>query len=114
MALDGKILRRALDRYEETNRRRSEKTARLRGEIYAKDPRIEELDRLLRSTLAEAAAAALRGGGDPEKAIAAIREKNLARQAERAEPRSSSLWLSSQSASKLPWLKLLPAFPEEP
>ena len=85
MALDGKILRRALDRYEETNRRRSEKTARLRGEIYAKDPRIEELDRLLRSTLAEAAAAALRGGGDPEKAIAAIREKNLARQAERAE-----------------------------
>ena len=30
MALDGKILRRALDRYEEANRRRSEDTRRLR------------------------------------------------------------------------------------
>ena len=84
MALDGKILRRALDRYEEENRRRSEKEARLREKIYGEDPRIGELDRLLQASVAEAAAVALRHGGDPERAVAAIQEKNLACQAERA------------------------------
>ena len=85
MALDGKILRRALDRFEEINRLRSENTRRLREEIYGKDPRVEELDRLLRATVAEAAALALRGGGDPERAVAAIQEKNLGWQDERAK-----------------------------
>ncbi len=84
MALDGKILRRALERYEEANRRRSEETRRLRETIYEKDPRIEELERLLRGSVAEAAAVALRGGSDPEKAVAAIEAKNLACQEERA------------------------------
>ena len=85
MALDGKILRRALDRYEEANRLRSENTRRLREEIYGKDGRIGELDRLLRSSVAEAAALALRGGDDPERAVAAIQEKNLSWQDERAK-----------------------------
>ncbi len=84
MALDGKILRRALERYEEAGRLRSENTRRLRGKIYGRDPRIGELDALLRASVAEAAAVALRGGGDPEKAVAAIQEKNLAYQEERA------------------------------
>ncbi len=84
MALDGKILRRALDRYEEADRRRSRETRRLREEIYDKDPRIGELDKLLSASVAEAAAVALRGGGDPEKAVAAIQEKNLGWQDERA------------------------------
>ena len=91
MALDGKILRRALDRYEEANRVRSEEARRLREEIYEKDPRVGELDRLLRSSVAEAAALALQGGGDPEKAVAAIQEKNLRWQEERA-----SSFLASQ------------------
>ena len=85
MALDGKLLRRALDRYEEANRLRSEETRRLREEIYEKDPRIGELDGLLRSTVAEAAAVALRGGDDPERAVAAIQEKNLRWQEERSK-----------------------------
>ena len=85
MALDGKILRRALDRFEEINRLRSENTRRLREEIYGKDPRVEELDRLLRASVAEAAALALQGGGDPERAVAAIQEKNLGWQDERAK-----------------------------
>ncbi|MBR3554912.1 MAG: ATP-binding protein [Oscillospiraceae bacterium] len=84
MALDGKILRRALDRYEEANRLRSENARRLREEIYSKDARVEELDRLLRSSVAEAAALALRHGGDPERAVKAIQEKNLSWQDERA------------------------------
>ena len=85
MALDGKLLRRALDRYEEANRLRSEEAARLRAEIYEKDPRVGELDLLLRSSVAEAAAVALRSGDDPEKAMDAIQKKNLGWQAERAE-----------------------------
>ena len=85
MALDGKILRRALDRYEEANRLRSEDTRRLREEIYGKDGRVEELDRLLRASVAEAAALALRGGDDPERAVKAIQEKNLGWQDERAK-----------------------------
>ena len=84
MALDGKILRRALDRYEDEQRRRSEAVRRLREEIYEKDPLVAELDGLLRSSVAEAAAAALAGGEDLEKAVAAIQEKNLSAQEERA------------------------------
>jgi len=84
VAIDGKIMRLALERYEEENRLRSEAERRLRNEIYEKDPRIDELDRLLRASVAEAAAVALRGGGDPEKAVAEIQEKNLGWQRERA------------------------------
>jgi DNA replication protein DnaC len=84
MALDGKILRRALDRYEEEGLRRASEARRLREEIYGKDPRIAELDGVLRASVPEAAAAALRGGDDPERAVAAIQQKNLAAQGERA------------------------------
>lgn len=83
MALDGKILRRALDRYEQQLRRREAETARLREEIYAKDGRISELDGLLRATVAEAASAAVSGGQDPVRAVADIQQRNLALQEER-------------------------------
>ena len=84
MALDGKILRRALDRCEEDRRRRETAVRLLREEIYGKDPRVAELDGLLRSSVAEAAAAALQKGTDPVATVAAIQEKNLAAQEERA------------------------------
>ena len=84
MALDGKILRRALDRYEEAEHRRAAEARRLRAEICEKDPRVAELDALLRASVAEAAAAALDGGRDVQAAVAAIQEKNLAAQEERA------------------------------
>lgn len=83
MALDGKILRLALDRCEAEDRRRGEELRRRRREVYAADPRIGELDDLLRVSVAEAAAAAVSGGNDPVSAVAAIGEKNLALQAER-------------------------------
>ena len=84
MALDGKILRRALDRCEEDRRRRETTVRLLREEIYGKDPRVAELDGILRSSVAEAAAAALQKGADPVATVAAIQEKNLAAQEERA------------------------------
>ena len=83
MALDGKVLRRAMDRYEQQLRKRELETARLRERIYLKDPRVAELDRMLRSTVAEAAAIAVSGGSDPVKAIEAVQNKNLAMQDER-------------------------------
>ncbi len=83
MALDGKILRRALDRYEEQGRRRAEETRRLREKLYALDPRLPELDARLRASVAEAAAVALGSGGDPVKAVEAIQEENLRLQEER-------------------------------
>ena len=83
MALDGKILRRALDRYEQMGRRRETETALLREQIYGKDPRIAQLDGLLRTSVAEAAAAAVGGGSDPVRAIEEIQERNLSMQEER-------------------------------
>ncbi len=84
MALDGKVLSRALDRYEDARRHREEETRRLRRKIYSLDPAIEELDARLRATVALAAANALSGGGDPVKAVEAIQEQNLALQEQRA------------------------------
>lgn len=84
MALDGRLLRRALDRYEAENRRREEEARLLRQRIYERDGRIAELDRLLRSSVAEAAALAVDGGEDPVRAVERIQEKNLNWQAERA------------------------------
>ena len=83
MALDGKVLRRAMDRYEQQLRKREQETARLREQIYRKDPRISELDGLLRSTVAEAAAIAVSGGSDPVKAIEDVQNRNLVYQDER-------------------------------
>jgi DNA replication protein DnaC len=85
MALDGKILSRAVDRFEAEKRRRAEETDRLRRAIYAARPRVKEIDGLLIETVAEAALAALGCGADPEKAVAAAQKKNLELQAERAE-----------------------------
>ena len=84
MALDGKVLSRALDRFENDRRRREEETRRLRRKLYGLDPAIEELDARLRATVALAAANALSGGGDPVKAVEAIQEENLALQEQRA------------------------------
>lgn len=85
MALDGKVLARAIDRYEAQTRRRARNTAQLRREIYEKAPRVRQIDRLLAETAAGAVAQALSGGGDPTAAVEALRDENLALQAERAE-----------------------------
>ena len=85
MALDGKVLRRALARHEEAVRRREEETRRLRFRLYGLDPRLRELDGQLRATVAQAAAAAVSGGGDPVAAVEAIQRQNLQLQAERSE-----------------------------
>lgn len=59
--------------------------AALREEIYQRLPRIADIDRLLRRTMAQVIASALREGEDPGPPIAAIRQENQALQVERAE-----------------------------
>ncbi len=85
MAFDGKILRRATARYEEDKRRRGERFEARRKNLYAREPRLEEIDRELSHTMAKIIANGLRRGADPRSAIAALREENLALQRERGE-----------------------------
>ena len=85
MSYSPNVLRRAQARL---TRRREERQARQeeqRRQVYAQLPRVAEIDRLLRRTMAQVIAAALREGGDPAAQVADIRRKNQALQAEQAE-----------------------------
>ncbi len=85
MAYDGKIMRRALRRFEEDKKRREE-TAHKRAEaIYAREPRLREIDRELRATVGRIVTSALHRGTDPRPALKALSERNRALQKERAE-----------------------------
>ena len=84
MPYDGNVMRRAVQRLEEDRRRRREKAERLRASAYQRQPRLEQLDRRIQSTMAGLVAAALRQGGDPVQAVQAVREENQGLQRERA------------------------------
>lgn len=84
MALDGKILAAAKVALAERVGRLEAERARRRRAVYAKRPRVQEIDRTLRTLVIEAAAAALRHGEDPAAAIAALSETSQALQEERA------------------------------
>ncbi|MBR6653646.1 MAG: ATP-binding protein [Oscillospiraceae bacterium] len=86
MALDGKLLGRALDRLEELNKKDERELNRLRERVYARLPRVAQIDRTISQSFAEAAFAALdSGSANPEEALRNIALKNLNLQAERAE-----------------------------
>ena len=85
MSYSPNVLRRAQARL---TRRREERQARQeeqRRQVYAQLPRVAEIDGLLRRTMAQVIAAALREGGDPTAEVADIRRKNQSLQRERAE-----------------------------
>ena len=84
MAYDANILRRATQRLETARRERLERLERLREQTYAREPRLEQLDRRLQATMAQLVAATLRRGGDPAQAVRAVKEENLELQQERA------------------------------
>ena len=84
MAYDGKVMRRALRQFEEEKQRRAQAFQQQRTVIYRKVPRLMEIDRQLRGTMAKILSRALQKGKDPRSAMAAIREENLALQRERA------------------------------
>lgn len=85
MGYDGKILRRATARYDEDKQRRAEEFRARQRICYGREPRLEEIDRELRLTMAKIVQSGLRRGTDPRSAIAALKEENLNLQRERGE-----------------------------
>ena len=84
MPYDVNVQRRAVERLERERRERQDRMARLRLEVYEKEPRLERLDRRIQGTMAGLVAAALRQGDDPVKAVQTVRKENQDLQRERA------------------------------
>ena len=83
MAYDGKIVRRALQRFEEDRRQRQELFETRREGVFKRQPRLREIDAELRATMSRLIAGALRRGTDPRPAVEALRKQNLGLQEER-------------------------------
>ena len=84
MAYDKKILAAARRELERDRAMRTEELEERRRAVYAREPCIRAIDRELSTTAAAVLRAALTSGGDPEAAIAQLRDRNLALQEERA------------------------------
>ena len=84
MGYDANVLRRATQRLEQGRRERRERVEGLRRDAYARQPKLERLDRQPQQTMAQLVAAAPRQGEDPARAVREVRERNLAIQQERA------------------------------
>lgn len=85
MAYEHAVLRAAKERLADRRRRREVQAEGKRREIYAKLPRVGEIDRILRRTMTELMTTALRDGNNPAPALSVLREKNTDLQVERAE-----------------------------
>lgn len=85
MSYEPEVLRRAYERLKEGQRLRHDTFERRRTQIYHQLPRVQEIDRQLRTGVAQAATAALRKGVDPAPAIRALRSQSKSLQAERTK-----------------------------
>jgi DNA replication protein len=85
MAYDGKIMRRALQKYEADRKRREERFREREEAVCAREPRLREIQRELRATMSRLITSALQRGTDPRPAIDALRDENMSLQRERAE-----------------------------
>ena len=83
MAYSEQVLRRARARLEQAKAERAHENELHRQLAYARYPRLEEIDRTLQQTMSSLLSNVLQQGGDPEQALAAVREQNLALQRER-------------------------------
>ena len=85
MAYDGKVMREALQRFEEDKQRRASQAEARRQRIYREFPRLGAIEKELRGTVARIMTEALRHGEDPAPALMRIRTENAMLQQERAE-----------------------------
>lgn len=83
MAYDKQILSDLLREMERRRNARERLLAERRQEVYARVPRIRQIDDTLRGTAAAVLRAALESGDDPTAAVERLREQNLALQRER-------------------------------
>ena len=84
MGYSAEVVRRARDRLAQAREDRASEDRQHLAEAYERVPRIREIDRELRMTMAQAAMAAFQAGTDGKKELEAVRDKNLALQQERA------------------------------
>ena len=83
MAYDGKIMRRALQRYEADRQARQEDFRRRQERIFSRQPRLREIQAELNATMSRIITSALRRGTDPRPAVEVLRDENLSLQSER-------------------------------
>ena len=83
MAYDGKILRRAVQRFEEDRKDRQDRFQARRESVFRRQPRLREIDGELRATVSRLISTALRRGTDPRPAVEALKRQNLGLQEER-------------------------------
>lgn len=76
-------MRRAMARFDADRRRREESFRKRQEQVYARIPRLREIDGELTATMSRIIASALRRGADPRPAVAVLRENNLSLQQER-------------------------------
>lgn len=77
------VLGKARKRLEKRRESKKYMADSLRREVYEKLPRVGEIDKILMQTTPKVIAAAFRKGEDPQEAIKAIRQENMALQEER-------------------------------
>jgi len=83
MAYSEAVLRRAQTRLAQAKADYEQEASARTEAIYTQYPRLREIDRALRRSVAQAVSVAFRKGQDPAAAIAAIKQENLALQRER-------------------------------
>lgn len=83
MAYDGKIMRLALQRFEQDRQDREDRFQARRESIFQRQPRLREVENQLRSTMSRIIADALRKGTDPRAAIQRLKTENLGLQEEK-------------------------------
>lgn len=83
MPYDGKILSRAMARFDEDKQRRARQFRERQQQLFAREPELADIDRRLRGTMSQIITRALQRGQDPVPAIHAIRDENLALQRRR-------------------------------
>ncbi|MEA4966134.1 MAG: ATP-binding protein [Oscillospiraceae bacterium] len=83
MAYSEAVLRRARAQLAQAQQERQETFETHLQEAYSRYPRLKEIDRALRQTMAATVAATFRAGTDPKEAVEKIKDQNLALQAER-------------------------------
>ena len=83
MAYDGKVMSRALQRFEQDRQQRQEEYEDRRERIFRRQPRLREIENELRATMSRIISAALRKGSDPRPAVERLRDDNLRLQQEK-------------------------------
>ena len=83
MAYDGKVMRRALQAFEEDRRTREEREARRREDIFRRAPRLREIERELSAAMGRLVTVTFRRGTDPAEEVARLRVENLRLQRDR-------------------------------